>query len=251
LTGTASSDAVDTGVLATLPSTEPGLYSNGDIQVTSALGAALNLTGMTGIAADGSSCSIGVAGCYNGLITITTPSNLDSESGGTQALYFRQNGGSIPSDAYDYYSVVEHETDEVLGTASCIDTTTSLTDGCGGTNASAVDLFRYNSSGTNVFIDATPGAYFSYNGGASNGASNAIYNTLANGQDYADFVSNCSFVQDSTGCLGQSLDISSAEINILDAVGFNATGVPEPGTMGLLGLGLFGIGIMVNRRASR
>ena len=57
------------------------------------------------------------------------------------------------------------------------------------------------------------------------GADGAIYNTVANGNDYADFASNCMFVQDGTGCLGGAgLDITNdggAEINILDAVGYN------------------------------
>jgi hypothetical protein len=53
------------------------------------------------------------AGCYNGIITITNdPSTI---------LYYRE--GTINPDAHDLYRIVEHETDEVLGTASCIDTT--------------------------------------------------------------------------------------------------------------------------------
>jgi hypothetical protein len=72
-------------------------------------------------------------------------------------------------------------------------------------------------------LSTTPGAYFSYNGGATKGAGGAVYNTLANGNDYADFSSACAFVQDATGCLGLDLNINTdgdAEINILDAVGY-------------------------------
>ena len=84
-----------------------------------------------------------------------------------------------------YFTVVEHETNKVLGTASCIDTTTGvLTDACGGARVSAVDLFRYL-AGNPVFSDTTPGAYFSFDGGVTN---IATYNTLANGDDYADFI---------------------------------------------------------------
>ena len=76
---------------------------------------------------------------------------------------------------------MEHETDEVLGTSSCISTQgPSLTDACGGSDPSAVDLFRYNGSGNRVLIDTTPGAYFSYNGGVSNGVPDgAFYNTIS------------------------------------------------------------------------
>jgi hypothetical protein len=246
LTATASGDAIDTATLASLPGIESALYDGGQIEVTSALGAALGIpnSSLSGTTAGGASCQPGTSGCYNGIITVTTPANLSSESGGTQSLYWNQTGGSQPATAYDFYSVVEHETDELLGSASCITTSGSLADGCGGSNASAVDLFRYAGSGTPVFIDTTPGAYFSYNSGATNGAAGAAYNTLANGNDYADFATNCQHVQDAMGCLGTEFDITNdggAEINILDAVGYNASAVsaaPEPGTMLLLSAGL-------------
>jgi PEP-CTERM motif-containing protein len=254
LTATASGDAVDTAALASLPSSEPAIYSGGSIDVTSALGEAIGIpdTSLVGITSSGSACfTPGVGSCYNGIITITTPANLLSETG--QSLYWRQTGGSQPGNSYDFYSVVEHETDEILGTASCISTTgPSLSDACGGSNASAVDLFRYSGSGTLVFSSTTPGAYFSYNGGVANGANGAVFNTLSDGDDYADFTRNCQDVQDETGCVGGSLDITTdggAEVNILDSVGYNLNqGVPEPGTITLVGAG-FGALAMYRRRS--
>jgi hypothetical protein len=240
-----SGDIVDSGATASLPGTEPSIYGGDGIAVTSALGSALctsvgatvctadGLDTLAGVTSTGAGCTLGTAGCYNAVVTITTPANLSGETGGTQFLYWDQTGGSIPADAYDFYTVVQHETDEVLGTASCISTSGSLSDGCG-SFASAVDLFRYQAPGTRVFIDTTPGAYFSYNGGLTNGAAGAPYNTLANGDDYADFATNCAHVQDATGCLGQIFNITDdggAEVNILDAVGFNLNLTPEPATM--------------------
>jgi hypothetical protein len=76
-------------------------------------------------------------GCYNAIITVSTSGNLIPE-----AWYYRDSAQT--TNEYDFYSVVEHETDKVLGTSSCIDTTgESLTNGCGGSSPSAADLFRY------------------------------------------------------------------------------------------------------------
>jgi len=129
------------------------------------------------------------------------------------------------------------------------------TDYCGDLDPSAVDLFRYQAPGTLVLESTTPGAYFSYDGGATNGADGAIYNTLANGNDYADFTQNCQFVQDADGCLGSTQYITTdggAEVNILDAVGYNQNEqpppTPEPGTMSLFATGLGGIAVLLRRR---
>jgi hypothetical protein len=223
LTAHSSGDAVDTAALASLPGSEPPIFSGGNIIITTALGTAFGFSGLTGITVDGSSCSYPGSGCYNGIMTITTQANLTATNPG-QTLYYRQLGGTQGPLAYDFYTVVEHETDEILGTSSCISTgPPSLSDGCMGTNASPADLFRYSAPGTRVFVSTTPGAYFSYNGGATNVA---VYNTLANGDDYADWVTNCQHVQDATGCLGGTFDITNdggVELAVLEAVGFNVT----------------------------
>jgi hypothetical protein len=137
--------------------------NNQQIDVTSALGEALGISAnqLQGVESDGTTvCNLNSAGCYAGAIVVSNSPTLD--------LYYRT--GSIDSDAYDFFSVVEHETDEVLGTASCMSTTDSsglLTDACGGTNSSAVDLFRYNSAGSLALnssyvglAGAPSGAYF-------------------------------------------------------------------------------------------
>jgi len=245
LTAASNGSAIDNAALASLAANDTGPYGCGTVDITAALGSALGVAGLTGMTAGGAGCSLGTSGCYDGIITIATPASL-----GSQGLFYRSlTGGTIPGNDYDFFSVVEHETDEVLGTASCIDTTAStLVDGCGAGIPSAVDLFRYNAGvlvTTNSAIGQASlpaGAYFSYNGGVSNGADGATYNTVANGNDYADFVQSCAFVQDGTGCLGHSLDITSdggAEVNILEAVGYtDPPPVPEPSTIALLAAGL-------------
>jgi len=232
--------------------------SNNQVAVTGALGEALGISTsqLRGVEADGSTvCYLSSAGCYSGDIVIS-----DSAS-----LYYRS--GSITGGEYDFFTAVEHETDEVLGTASCMNTTAAsglLTDACGGHNESAVDLFRYNSAGKLALnsayaglSSAPSGAYFSFNGGVANVAT---YNTLANGLDYADFTTNCTYVQDAYGCAGMAgLDITNdgpggtngPEISILNAVGYDVVVAPEPGTLGLLGAALGALGIYKRRMYRR
>jgi hypothetical protein len=259
LTNTASGDGVDTAALAALKSLDTAVYGADNVVITSALAGALGFTGVGGLTAAGANCILGAAGCYNGIIVVTSPGNLASEHPG-QSLYYRQNGGAVTSSEYDYYSLVERETDQVLGTISCVATASGvLSDHCdAGTGAaagsgtpSAADLFRFNSAG-NLALDnaylglgtAPAGAYFSYNGGVTNGAGGAVFNTQANGDGYTDFTASCSWVQSGPGCLGTSLNITAdgnAEVNLLDAVGYNMT--PEPGTLALLGAGLAAAGL--------
>ena len=201
LTSNANQSAIQVAALSALASYDAGPYGSGNVEVTGALATALGFpAGLTGIAVGGSSCTLGDPGCYNAIITITNDPSI--------TLYYDNLGGAEPADAYDFYGVVEHETDEVLGTSSCVSTQSGgvLTDPCdfaGGTGTpSAVDLYRYSAAGDLVLdssylglTSAPAGAYFSYNGGTTNGANGVantpkVYNTLANGDDYADFVAS-------------------------------------------------------------
>jgi hypothetical protein len=250
--------------LAALAANAAGIYGSDTVVLTSPLASALGITDALDPGANvgngvppgsASPCTLGTAGCYDGVITVTNNSSTP--------LYYDNLGGTEAADAYDFYATVEHETDEILGTASCIDTSGTLSNGCevfGPGTPSAVDLFRYSAPGSLVLdssLSTTPGAYFSYNGGSTNGAkgiggSPKFYNTLANGDDYADFVSSSpdcgtnQAVQDAEGCPGEDaglniLNDGGAEINILNAVGFDvpsSSATPEPSTLALLGLSL-------------
>jgi hypothetical protein len=262
LTANANKDGLQTAALLSLDANATGPYGTGNVNITDALGVALGLTsGLTGTTATGAACSFPSAGCYNAVVTVTNDPGTP--------LYYDNQGGVEPSDAYDYYATVQHETDEVLGTSSCISTQgPSLSDGCSGFEGAgtpaAADLFRYSSPGSLILdssLSTTPGAYFSYDGGATNGANGFVYNTISNGDDYADFLNNCPAgplsVQDAEGCPGvdKGLDIlndGGAEINILNAVGYDlkssTTATPEPGSVALLGFGLLGLaGLMLKK----
>jgi len=270
LTSNPSQSPVQVSALAALGTYDATPYGSGNVNVTVALAAALGLTadvqgGVTGIAPDGSACTPGAAGCYNAIVTVTNDPGTP--------LYYDNLGGAEPADAYDFYATVEHETDEVLGASSCVSTTqinpadlgtrgdgtkrifntvhnlahfipgiaSGLTDYCGSSGVpSAVDLYRYSAAGDLILdssLSTTPGAYFSYDGGTTNGVvggggSPKVYNTLANGDDYADFVSSSpdcgtnQAVQDAEGCPGEDkgltiLNDGRGEINILNAVGYD------------------------------
>ncbi len=219
LTSHSSGNTVDAAALASLPNTEPTIFNGGQVAGTAALFNALGFSATTGLNTSLHTCTLGNPGCYNGIITLATPGTLP----GGQSYYYRSlSAGAQGLQQYDIFTVVEHETDEILGTASCIDTTGgALSNGCGTNVVSAADLFRYLAPSTRVVQSTTPGAYFSYNAGAN---PVEVYNTLANGDDYADWVTNCKHVQDATGCLGRSFDITNdggVEVSVLDAIGFN------------------------------
>jgi hypothetical protein len=153
--------------------------------------------------------------------------------------------------------IVQHEVDEVLGTAS------NLPNGGGSVPADplAADLFRYGSpnvrsfainTSTGVPCTGSPTAYFSIDGGATNLNS---YNNCNNGGDYGDWIGTDGLqVQDAFGPDTQaaSLSLSSPETTLLDAIGYNFTtsvsAVPEPASIGLVLAGLLLLPLVRKRR---
>jgi MYXO-CTERM domain-containing protein len=92
----------------------------------------------------------------------------------------------------------------------------------------------------------------------SDGANDFLYDTTANGNDYADFLANCPAgplsIQDAQGCPGNEagrriLNDGGAELNILNAVGYEVPSAPEPGAVALPGGGLALLGLIRRRRA--
>jgi uncharacterized protein (TIGR03437 family) len=198
-----------TAVTNSVPPANP--FGSDVVALTDANARALGYSAAPGLSGADNSC------CYDGIITIS--SAMESSGG----LYFRT--GSIGPGQYDFYSVVEHETDEVLGTASCAF-------GCnfGSTVAfSPVDLFRYHSNGTRSFAPGNNNSCLSSNNANGCFSIDGVhmlrhYNNLNNGEDAGDWAPNCAnpLVQNSEACPGvANLDISpAAEIEVLDVVGF-------------------------------
>lgn len=240
-----------------------GSDSNDQVDITPALANELNITAnnanTNGLEADGvTSCTLGTSGCYNGVITIASGVGYFFPSSPSAAP------PSGPPYLYDFYSIVEHETDEVLGTFSCIGAQSGAAyDQCNSfdTNAAAPDLFRYASPGTRSFLNSASGtpAYFSIDGGVTDIAD---YNNSPNGEDYGDWIGSYPYmVQDAEGSSNASLDISTdagtnsnqyprPEVAVLDAIGYNLIVAPEPGTFGLLAAGFTAL-VLFGGRARR
>ena len=227
----------------------PAYGTQNIVGISVSLGTALGFTGLIGInAAETASCTPYTSGCYNEVITVADAATQAQEG---FSLYYDDQGGTEGPNQYDFYAVVQHETDEVLGTSSCISTQSSsgLSDECdgpvSGSNGipSTVDLLRYSSPGK-LALDTTPsttaGQYFSFDGGVhygvgGDGGAAKVYNTLDNGDDFADYISSSpdcgtnQAVQDAEGCPGEDggltiLNDGESEITILNTGGFD---IPE------------------------
>ncbi|MGH9486759.1 MAG: hypothetical protein ACRD04_04125 [Terriglobales bacterium] len=260
----ASGDATDTSFLANdATTTTPaiGTGSNLYVSLTTALANALGFTDTYGINANGASCTLGATGCYNSILTIADGYTLSTTGYYKSSGVVVSTGTSAVSGEYNFYSVAEHETDEILGTSSCLGSGSSngsavAVDACNqafqapasDTVISAADLGRFSSNGTRTFGQSGT-AYFSVNGGLT-GVAN--YNNSPNGDDFGDWSNVCSgvMVQDAEGCPGTAPSITTdggAEIEVLDAVGYNLntapTVTPEPpaGLLLLTGLLLGGL----------
>ena len=245
LNNISSKSATQTAAISALNTYDQTPYGSGQVEITAALGSTLGFSPMYGSTVGGAPCEIGANGCYNGIVTV-----IDDPQDYGFSLYYDNLGGTQPANSYDFYAVVEHETDELLGTASCISTQGNpLSDGCGTGIPSVVDLFRYSAPGTLASISSpstAPGQYFSYDGGTDYGAYGdgsqpKVYNTLDNGDDYADYISSTpdcgtnQAIQDAEGCAGEDggltiLNDGKSEITILNALGFS---MPSAGTVSL------------------
>ena len=261
---------------AFVPASELAIFGSNGIALTGALAQALGITStdpgngvfgaVAGITSAETYCTDpGVtAGCYNGIIYVNDPTDLSNQAGG-QGYTYESLGGSTngSTENYDFFAVVEHELDEVLGSGSCVILTGSGTSSnCDG-RSSAVDQFRYSDSGVRAFDSQSPTAqYFSPDGGVTDLDGN-LYNTTKGGEDWADFSQGCVFIQDAEACPSSDPSTNSysilndgpggtvgPEVAILNAVGYNLTSAatPEPGTMSLIGIGLIALGVAYRRR---
>jgi hypothetical protein len=146
------------------------------------------------------------------------------------------NKSTYETNPGGFLGVIQHEINEVLGTAS------SLPNGGGATPTTITppDLFRYTAAGVRSFTpnngsDPANKAYFRI---SPFGANLQEWNNLPNGGDYGDWAANGSFPtapQDYAGdsTTFTSMSVSNTELQLLDAIGYNLNAVPEPGEVAL------------------
>jgi hypothetical protein len=228
------SDANDaTAFNSNVPATNP-INSSDSVWLTNGNARALGFTANTGLEADAATlCTIGTTGCYDGIVTVSST----EQAGGH--LFFRS--GPITSSQYDFFTVVEHETDEILGTPSC------AFPACGGSTAIfPSDLYRYSSNATRSFAPGNNNPCSASNSGNACFSIDGVhmlqqYNNLNNGDDAGDWLMNCAnpLVQDATMCSGVGgIDISpSAEILVLDVIGYNLVALEPTGVSPASGSG--------------
>jgi hypothetical protein len=217
-----------------VPASNP--FATGNVALTHANSRALGLAaGNNGVTAAGGNCT-GINGttCFDSVITLSDAARIANH------FWYRSlSGGAQGANQYDFFSVVFHETDEVLGTMSL----------CCGEIAgffAPSDLGRYASSGVRSH-GFGGNAFFSINAG---GTMIVQYNNLNNGADTGDYATTCTYVQDAFGCAGPGLvnhdPTNGVELTILDVVGYTQA-APEPATVSLLAGGL-GIVTWLSRR---
>jgi len=221
--------ANDNVAVANLPAATA--FPNNPIRMTpsSADGRAV---GLNTPGAMNSTGAVGTGGTFDGIVTLNS----------SQPFQLSRVGG-IASNKYDIMQSIEHEMDEVLGLGSILPSTTDFS---GNTAVRPEDLFRYSAPGTlSLSSSGSVSSYFSINGGASN---LAPFNQNSGG-DYGDWGASATpLVQLAFSSPGTQSDVSAAspEGVALDVVGYDLQPVPEPSTLALLGLGVFGM--FVGRR---
>jgi hypothetical protein len=156
-----------------------------------------------------------------GLLTSTT--NTDGLVGfsNSSGIFDYDNSNGVSSGQYDFTAVVAHEFSEVMGRLLLVGSTV------GGISNSydVLDLFHYAASGAHDLSGSVAG-YFSVDNGTTN-----LHNfNITPGGDPGDWASSATTPDafDAFGTPGAVAPISSSDLTVLDAIGWNAASAAPP-----------------------
>jgi len=168
-------------------------------------------------------------------------------AGSTSGYDFDPSNG-ILAVTYDFEAVAAHEMAEVLGRITGLESASP-------TYRTPFDLLRY-SSPRQLGFSYNQAAYFSIDGGKTYLGD---FNTSSSGGDRSDWLTlfSSADVQDAFISTGQNLNLSYADLTVLDALGWGGSNVgdtssgtpsgtafalvnevPEPGTIAIFALGV-------------
>jgi hypothetical protein len=202
------------------------------------------------------SAVMSITGNQLDMLTGTTsyPANSHVNINSNQPFGFSQ---PVSSSVYDAVGGIEHELDEVLGGGGGGSTLNNCMTNPGffcGTYG-PLDLYRYSAVSTPSFTtSSTASSYFSIDGGLTN----IVDFNQQSGGDYADFAPACGggspsgpgqLIQNAFNCTGpdEPYTFLSPEFIMEEAIGWDPTPVPEPGSLALLGISALGLVLLTRR----
>jgi hypothetical protein len=170
--------------------------------------------------------------------------------------------GGVPADKIDFITVAEHEIGHALGFTSGVDgidycmapTPGAACDIGNGADRfedgawyTPLDMFRYSAPGVaDVRVGGSP--YFSVDGGLTNIAAFSTGTEHGNGWQASHFgPGQVNLMRPFVGD-GESYDASGRDLAAFDAIGWDVSPVPEPGTWAMLAAGLGLVGWTSRRR---